>query len=169
MTQDQNKKQIVEDQSSVELRSFRKLSILSILLFFATLLTISAIWYMNFSEVKKTTDLAQNKEDVDGKVLGASSADPEYLVNLVQSLKEAGFVLYGSDNNIKTIKQKEIFGQAVSGIDFVECDPQLKSANPSECAARGISIYPTWVSGDKKFENYRSLSEVEIMLLESSK
>ena len=122
---------------------------------------------MNNKDVKNYNQIAQSINQ-EGTIKGASTADPDYVSKLAESLNASGFVLYGSDSNIKTKKQKDIFSQAISEIDYVECDPQIKSANSAECAAREIKIYPTWVSGDKKFEGYKSLSEIEKMIAEIS-
>jgi hypothetical protein len=167
MIQEKNKNQEKNDELSIERRSVRILSVSSILLFLAIAATVSAIWFMNDKEIRTYNQIAKGIDE-EGAIKGASTTDPEYILKLAQSLKMSGFVLYGSDSNIKTTKQKNVFGQAISEIDYVECDPQIKSANPAECAAREIKIYPTWISRDKKFEGYKSLSEIEKMLLESS-
>lgn len=148
-------------------KSFVILGISSAALFLLTLITVFAIWMMNSNEIKKYNQLAANGLEESGVVKGASTSDPDYLTKIASNLKTSGFVLYGSLENQKTIKQREIFGQAASTIDFVECDPQIKSANSSECVAKGIKIYPTWVSGEKKFEGYHSLPELEKLILDS--
>jgi len=167
MIEEENKNQENIEKSLKEKRSVRILFISSILLLLAIAATVSAIWFMNNKDVKTYNQVARSINE-EGAIKGASTADPDYVSKLAESLKASGFVLYGSDNNIKTKKQKDVFSQAISGIDYVECDPQIKSANSAECAAREIKIYPTWVSGDKKFEGYKSLSEIEKMIAEIS-
>lgn len=167
MIDEKNKNQENIEKSLKEKRSVRILFISSILLLLAIAATVSAIWFMNNKDVKTYNQVARSINE-EGAIKGASTADPDYVSKLAESLKASGFVLYGSDNNIKTKKQKDVFSQAISGIDYVECDPQIKSANSAECAAREIKIYPTWVSGDKKFEGYKSLSEIEKMIAEIS-
>lgn len=167
MIDEKNKNQENIEKSLKEKRSVRILFISSILLLLAIAATVSAIWFMNNKDVKTYNQVARSINE-EGAIKGASTADPDYVSKLAESLKASGFVLYGSDNNIKTKKQKDVFSQAVSAIDYVECDPQIKSANSAECAAREIKIYPTWVSGDKKFEGYKSLSEIEKMIAEIS-
>lgn len=167
MIDEENKNQENIEKSLKEKRSVRILFISSILLLLAIAATVSAIWFMNNKDVKTYNQVARSINE-EGAIKGASTADPDYVSKLAESLKASGFVLYGSDNNIKTKKQKDVFSQAISGIDYVECDPQIKSANSAECAAREIKIYPTWVSGDKKFEGYKSLAEIEKMLVEIS-
>lgn len=167
MIEEENKNQENIEKSLKEKRSVRILFISSILLLLAIAATVSAIWFMNNKDVKNYNQIAQSINQ-EGTIKGASTADPDYVSKLAESLNASGFVLYGSDSNIKTKKQKDIFSQAISEIDYVECDPQIKSANSAECAAREIKIYPTWVSGDKKFEGYKSLSEIEKMIAEIS-
>jgi len=167
MIEEGNKNQENTEKSLKEKRSVRILFISSILLLLAIAATVSAIWFMNNKDVKNYNQIAQSINQ-EGTIKGASTADPDYVSKLAESLNASGFVLYGSDSNIKTKKQKDIFSQAISEIDYVECDPQIKSANSAECAAREIKIYPTWVSGDKKFEGYKSLSEIEKMIAEIS-
>lgn len=167
MIQEENKNQENNEKLLREKHSVRMLSVFSALLFLAIVVTVSAIWFTNNRDFRTYNQVAQGIDE-EGTIKGASTADPDYISKLAQSLKVSGFVLYGSDNNIKTKKQKDVFSQAVSEIDYVECDPQIKSANSAECAAREIRIYPTWVSGDKKFEGYKSLAEIEKMLAEIS-
>jgi hypothetical protein len=167
MIKEENKNQDNSEKLFREKRSMWILSASSIILFLAIFATVSAIWFMNSKDIKTYNQVALGIDE-EGLTKGVSTADPEYILKLAQSLKASGFVLYGSDSNIKTKKQKDVFDQAILEIDYVECDPQIKSANPAECAAREIKVYPTWISGDKKFEGYKSLTEIEKMLLENS-
>jgi hypothetical protein len=168
MIEEENKNQVNIEKSPKESRSVRILSIATFLLFAATVIVISAMWVMNNREIKTYNQVVKGIDE-EGAIKGVSTSDSEYVSNLADSLNIAGFVLYGSDSNNTTNKQKEVFGQAILEIDYVECDPQIKSANSAECVARDIKIYPTWISGDKKFEGYKSLAEIEKMLLEASK
>ncbi|MCX6812776.1 MAG: hypothetical protein NTW79_04165 [Candidatus Berkelbacteria bacterium] len=96
-----------------------------------------------------------------GSVLGASTEDPDYLSSLTDDLKAKGFVLYGSSQSSETTRQKNIFGQAFSNLDYVECDPNTSGANPDECSARGISVFPTWISGDQAFPGFQSVEQLQ--------
>lgn len=167
-SEEQGNNQDVVEKSLHEKRSFYVLAVSSVLLFVITATVISAIWVMNNREIKTYNQLATGNNSEEGLIRGANTTDPEYLLELVANLNRYEFVLYGSDNNIKTLKQKELFGQAVGEIDYVECDSQIKSANSAECLARDIKNYPTWVSGDQKFEGYKSLQELEEIILELS-
>ena len=107
---------------------------------------------------------SSNVSAEDGSVQGASTKDPEYLDKIAESLKTAGFVIYGESQDKATEKQLGLFGKASSKLDFVECNPQAIHSNADECVAKGIDEYPTWVSGENKFVGVRSISELEKML-----
>lgn len=129
----------------------------------ALIAVVSLLW-LNFRKDSSNVKEVALGEVEDGQVLGASVEDPNYLSNLATTLKADGFILYGSSSDSGTKKQKEIFGQAFSFIDYVECDPGTDNSNPQECAAKGIDQYPTWVRGDQKFPGYKSLIGIEGLL-----
>lgn len=128
------------------------------------LIAVVALLWLNFRKNSNIIgDVALNDSE-DGQVLGASTEDPSYLADLAATLKADGFILYGSGSDNLTKKQKEVFGQGFSLLDYVECDPGTENSNPQECAAKGINQYPTWVRGDQKFSGYKSLSEIKGLL-----
>ena len=57
--------------------------------------------------------------------------------------------------------QKELFGQqAMSEIDYVECDPGGQNPRPQLCQAAQIQGYPTWVINGEQYQGMRPLSEL---------
>jgi uncharacterized membrane protein len=57
--------------------------------------------------------------------------------------------------------QKELFGkQAMSEIDYVECDPGGQNPQPQLCQAAQIQGYPTWVINGEQYSGMRPLSEL---------
>lgn len=144
-----------------EKRSVKLLWSVNILLFLAVSATIFGLWYYN------TDQSAKPKDTGNGSVLGASTKDPQYLSSLSDSLKTNGFVLYGDIKESKTKKQLAEFGQAAQGLDYVECDSQVEQANPQECLAKGVETYPTWVRGEKKYQGYFSLKELERLIADT--
>jgi hypothetical protein len=160
---------VKKNQPSVDSikKSVKTLSVLSVLILIAFIATIAGIWYSNNLEQKRNADLANGIPDEDGAVAGASTENPESLVRLAENLKAAGFMLYGQSGDNKTLKQKDAFGQAYTILDYVECNPKAVNANPTECLARGIERYPSWVKGDKVFVGYKSPAELEEMLVEN--
>lgn len=111
--------------------------------------------------------MGNNKEESDlisssgsGNVAGAISSQDDYISRLARHLRESSMVLYGTDQSVETKEQKKLFGEAVSLIDYVDCDVTASSSNPDECIGHNISIYPTWVYEGQKFEGFRTLSEL---------
>ncbi|MGL5192348.1 MAG: vitamin K epoxide reductase family protein [Chroococcales cyanobacterium] len=57
--------------------------------------------------------------------------------------------------------QKELFGkQAMSEIDYVECDPGGQNPRPQLCQAAQIQGYPSWVINGEQYPGMRPLSEL---------
>lgn len=72
-------------------------------------------------------------------------ADGQALEQLAQCLTDKGVKMYGATWCAHCKKQKEMFGDAFSKIDYVECaDPVNPQAQTKECEDAGITSYPTW-------------------------
>jgi len=153
-----------EKDVGIEKRSLVILSISTALIFVALASVILSLWFMMQNDRKRNQEIAARETSESGIVKGVSTEDPQYLANLVDNLKKAGFILYGSDSDANSRRQKEIFGQANAGLDYVECDPGAENSNPQECVAKGIDEYPTWVREEQKFPGYKSLDELEEFL-----
>ena len=107
---------------------------------------------------KDTKTVAQNGS---GEVAGAeSSQSNDFIVRLAKHLRDNGMVLYGSSQSYETKEQKELFGDAVDNIDYVDCDVATNSSNPDECIGKNITIYPTWTYKGERFETIETLSEL---------
>ncbi len=132
-------------------------------LFLASAAVIAGLW-VSFRKEKIGNNLASVNNTESGEVMGATTEDPDYLSNLVANLKTTGVIAYGFNSNAETKRQLAIFGQAISNLDYVECDSQVANSNPDECIARGISDYPTWVKGDQKFVGFKTLEDLEKIL-----
>ena len=64
---------------------------------------------------------------------------------LADHLQQLDAKMYGAYWCPHCQEQKELFGrQAFAIINYVECDPNGKSAQPQRCQAAGITRYPTW-------------------------
>lgn len=57
-------------------------------------------------------------------------------------------------------KQEELFKDAVSKVQIIECDPQGENAQPQLCAQANVSSYPTWQINGKLYRGLRSLEEL---------
>lgn len=82
-------------------------------------------------------------------VLGAAfytnrprTADAD-VVKFAQCLASKNVTMYGADWCPHCQAEKQRFGDAFQYVPYVECP-----ANPKQCAALGISLYPTWILGD---------------------
>jgi hypothetical protein len=110
----------------------------------------------------KVSDKNSKSDSDNGQVAGASTQNENaaYKENLAKFLKEKGMILYGAYWCPHCKEQKELFGDAVQYLDYVECDAKGPNANPDECVARGIQGYPTWIYEGKQYSGTQSLAEL---------
>lgn len=75
---------------------------------------------------------------------------------LAKCLTEKGAKFYGTSwcNHCKT--QKELFGDSMQYVDYVECTQKQQT-----CAAAGIRAYPTWIINDKVYEGVQQLDKLK--------
>ena len=64
-------------------------------------------------------------------------------LSLAQCLTDSGAKFYGAYWCPHCIEQKEQFGAAISSVPYIECED-----DPNQCAAAGITGYPTWIFAD---------------------
>jgi thioredoxin-related protein len=62
---------------------------------------------------------------------------------LAKCLTENGAVMYGADWCQHCNNQKEMFGDAVKYITYVECTEEQQT-----CSEAGVQGYPTWIFAD---------------------
>ena len=75
----------------------------------------------------------------------ASVVEPETPMDgFAQCLTDAGARFYGTEWCSHCQAQKEMFGESMEFINFIDCDQ-----NKAECQAIGITGYPTWHFNDK--------------------
>lgn len=60
-------------------------------------------------------------------------------------------------------KQEDLFKNAVSKVQIVECDPKGENAQPQACAKANVSSYPTWEIKGKLYKGMRSLEELALL------
>ena len=63
---------------------------------------------------------------------------------LALHLRETGAVMYGSFRCPACATQKVFFGDHAKLLNYVECHPDGKNADPELCAKKEIKAYPTW-------------------------
>jgi hypothetical protein len=70
-------------------------------------------------------------------------------------ITDSGAVLYGSNRCSHCTAQKDLFGETIEEIEFIDCD-----ANRDICSLAGISAYPTWVIGGQKYVGTQPLEKI---------
>ncbi len=78
-----------------------------------------------------------------GFVIGCSEQTPADLSSFATCLTEAGAKLYGASWCPHCHHQKEMFGTAVSKIDYTEC-----TTDKVKCTEAEIQALPTWKFAD---------------------
>jgi len=81
-------------------------------------------------------------------VAGKPKVEPGRYDALAQCLSDKGVKMYGAYWCSHCQNQKEMFGESFSKVDYVECSLPGGQGQTDECAAAGISGYPTWEFGD---------------------
>ena len=67
---------------------------------------------------------------------------------LARCLTANGIKLYGSSTCGHCRNQKEMFGDAIEYVTYVECNHNHEDADVAACDEAGIGAYPTWVLAD---------------------
>ncbi|MFA4996324.1 MAG: hypothetical protein WC536_04260 [Patescibacteria group bacterium] len=133
------------------------------LLFLITFIVVAALFATFFLSKE------QDKKDINTGIIKTSEGDvagsttiqgEDYTERLARFLNEKGMVLYGSYQSKGSLDQKELFKASSQYLDYVECDASGLNANPDECLALEISIYPTWIYEGKQYAGERTLAEL---------
>tara|TARA_Y100000310_G_scaffold144893_3_gene144228 strand:- start:43059 stop:43547 length:489 start_codon:yes stop_codon:yes gene_type:complete len=74
-----------------------------------------------------------------------------------QCLTEEGATMYGAFWCPHCAEQKKMFGKSFKYVDYVECDPKGKNANPEKCNQAGITSHPTWIIKGEKYNGQQPL------------
>ncbi|MDX2242273.1 MAG: vitamin K epoxide reductase family protein [Leptolyngbyaceae cyanobacterium bins.302] len=82
-------------------------------------------------------------------------------ISLAQHLKQTGAKMYGAFTCPHCQNQKGLFGkQAADQLNYIECHPQGKNAQPDLCTSAGIQGFPTWEIGGKLYQGEKTLKEL---------
>lgn len=84
-------------------------------------------------------------------ISSSASASPEF----AQCLTDKGAVMYGTDWCKYCQKQKEMFGEAFSNINYINCDE-----NRAACELAGVRGYPTWEINGRTYSGLQQLEEL---------
>ncbi len=94
-------------------------------------------------------------------VYGVTTTSTPAKVALAEHLTEVDAKMYGAYWCSHCQDQKKLFGQeAVSQLNYIECDPKGKNPQPNLCVAAGIKAYPTWEINGKIQEGVISLDNL---------
>ncbi|MDX2245023.1 MAG: hypothetical protein NW224_30470 [Leptolyngbyaceae cyanobacterium bins.302] len=79
---------------------------------------------------------------------------------LADHLTQTGAKMYGTYWCPYCNRQEELFGNAVSKLQVIECDPKGENAQPQLCAQANVNSFPTWEIGGKLYPGLQSLDEL---------
>ncbi|MEK7125112.1 MAG: thioredoxin domain-containing protein [Patescibacteria group bacterium] len=85
-----------------------------------------------------------------------SRSDQQSTTALAQCLVGRGAIMYGAQWCSHCQNQKNMFGDAFSLMQYVEC-----TQDPAVCLAAGVQGYPTWIFPDgRRLEGKQSLESL---------
>lgn len=79
---------------------------------------------------------------------------------LAQHLRQTGATMYGAYWCPYCNRQEALFGDAVSQLNIVECDPRGENARPDLCRQAGVTSFPTWQINGQTVRGLMSLEEL---------
>lgn len=79
---------------------------------------------------------------------------------LAEHLQATGARMYGAYWCPHCEHQKELFGEAVELVPYVECDPEGENSQAQLCQEKEIAGYPTWEINGEFYVGGRSLEEL---------
>lgn len=82
------------------------------------------------------------------------------IASFAKCLTENGAVFYGSSTCGHCKAQKDLFGDAMEFVNYVECNPRAVNSAPEKCIAANIEAYPTWIIGDQKIIGMQRLEQL---------
>ncbi|MDB9525689.1 hypothetical protein PN498_06795 [Oscillatoria sp. CS-180] len=89
-----------------------------------------------------------------------STSANSYESQLAAHLTEQGATMYGAYWCPHCADQKEMFGEAVQDIPYVECAADGKNAQPELCKSKNIQGYPTWEIDGEFYIGAQPLAEL---------
>lgn len=89
-----------------------------------------------------------------------NATTPTYRQQLAEHLTEVGAKMYGAYWCPHCADQKELFGEAVKAIPYIECAPDGENAQPQLCQEKALQGYPTWEINGELYMGVRSLANL---------
>ena len=98
---------------------------------------------------------------------GNASSPPEASASdsrakLAACLTEKGWVLYSSFTCSACRAQGKAFGEALTHINEIECNPHAPNTQVDLCLAKGIEVTPTWIQ-EKGSEEIRRIEGYQLL------
>jgi len=91
---------------------------------------------------------------------GTTSAEVSAEMALAQHLRQTGATMYGAYWCPYCNRQEALFGDAVSQLNIVECDPKGENPRPDLCRQARVTSFPTWKINGQTISGLRSLEEL---------
>ena len=95
-----------------------------------------------------------------GYTISGAAVKISSLEDFAKCLTNNGVKMYGAFWCSHCKEQKEMFGDFIRYINYIECDANGKSARPEECAKAKIESYPTWIIDNQKYSGVKTLEEL---------
>ena len=129
---------------------------------FVLIAGLGIVFYANKNDTngEVANNSSKNEGDVAGVSTQDSAQDAKWVEGLAKDLSEKGMVMYGAYWCSHCKNQKNLFGDAVQYIDYVECDPAGENSNSDECKANNVEGYPTWIYQGKQYSGEQSLEKL---------
>lgn len=98
---------------------------------------------------------------IDLTKIEAEPEQPSSLENFAKCLSEKGMKFYGASWCSWCQKEKELFGEAVQYLPYVECTVEGSDELTAECQEAGITGFPTWqLPNDELISGFKTLEEL---------
>ena len=89
-----------------------------------------------------------------------AGGNASFEVRLAEHLQTTGARMYGAFWCPHCAHQKELFGEAVEQVPYVECDPAGENSQAQLCEEKEIQGYPTWEIDGEFYLGGRSLEDL---------
>lgn len=95
-----------------------------------------------------------------GSTVATATDETSPLFALANHLQQNGATMYGAYWCGYCNRQEQMFGDAVSRLNIVECDPRGENARPELCREAGVVSFPTWEINGQLYRGLRPLDEL---------
>ena len=79
--------------------------------------------------------------------------------DFAKCITENGAIFYGSFQCVHCTTQKNMFGNSMRYVKYVECGP-LGGPQTLACQQAGITGYPSWIIGNIKYEGVQQFNKL---------